>query len=141
MKVSCPYCGKHANLVGGDAIYPHRRDLYDLMFWQCAPCDAYVGCHKHGATVLVNKRQVRSDGTLPLGRLANAELRAAKSAAHRAFDPIWKSGQLSRSAAYGWLAETLGMQKSECHIGMFDVGQCQAVVAKAAQAMPSKVLA
>lgn len=125
---TCPYCGQQSNLVGGDVIYPHRSDLHSLMFWQCAPCDAYVGCHKRGATVLVNKRQVRSDGTLPLGRLADAQLRKAKSAAHAAFDPLWRSGEMTRREAYAWLATTLGLSSDKCHIGMMDVDACQAVV-------------
>src|SRR5436309_3529676 len=40
---ACPYCGHFARLVGGDVIYPHRPDLSELWFWQCAPCDAHVG--------------------------------------------------------------------------------------------------
>ena len=125
---SCPYCGQQAKLVHGDVIYPHRGDLHSLLFWQCAPCDAYVGCHKNGATFLVNKRQVRSDGTIPLGRLANAELRKAKSAAHAAFDPLWRSGQMTRRGAYAWLAGAIGISADDCHIGMMDVDGCKAVV-------------
>jgi hypothetical protein len=110
----CPYCGKLSQLVGGDRIYPHRKDLYSKKFYLCDPCNAYVGCHQ---------------GTQkPLGRLANKELRNAKMQAHRAFDPIWKSGQLSRSQAYAWLADRLGIPGDECHIGMFDVETCLEVV-------------
>lgn len=115
----CPYCNNEARLVGGDAIYPHRPDLYRLRFWQCAPCDAYVGCHK---------------GTeQPLGRLANAELRRAKMLAHAAFDPRWrtrdkKQRPKTRGEAYSWLAKRLGVDRADCHIGMFDLEQCQQVV-------------
>ena len=49
-------------------------------------------------------------------------------AAHAAFDPLWKSGQMSRSKAYSLLAQKMGLPKSETHIGMFDVEQCEAVV-------------
>jgi hypothetical protein len=120
----CPYCNSAALLVGGDAIYPHRPDLRQLKFWQCAPCDAYVGCHKPGANV----DGVRSDGTIPLGRLANAELRKAKQGAHAAFDPLWRNGWFnSRRAAYAWLGNVLGISDEECHIGMFDIAQCKLV--------------
>lgn len=68
-KVECPYCLKLADLVTGERIYPHRADLHSLQFYLCSDCNAYVGCHK------------RSNGA-PLGRLANAELRAAKNKAH-----------------------------------------------------------
>lgn len=112
--VSCPYCHRDAELVNGAVIYPHRRDLVAKRFWQCAPCSAWVGCH---------------DGsTHPLGRLANAELRKAKQAAHAAFDPLWRSGTMQRKAAYAWLAEQIGVSVANCHIGMLDVDGCRAVV-------------
>lgn len=125
---TCQYCGKPANLATGDDIYQHRPDLWSLKFWCCEPCGAYVGCHKKGSTALVGKRQILSDGTLPLGVLANAELRKAKSAAHAAFDPAWRNGVMSRSAAYTWLASALGIKKHDCHIGLFSVEQCQRVI-------------
>lgn len=56
---TCAYCGKPAALVTGRKIYPHRQDLWDKKIWECAPCEALVGCHP---------------GTIkPLGRLAIIE--------------------------------------------------------------------
>lgn len=118
--VVCPYCRKNAKLVNGTAIYPHRPDLAQLNFWHCKPCDAYVGCHKPTA---YNK----FDATLPLGRLADSQLRKAKSAAHKSFDPIWKEGRKTRAEAYAWLANQLCIDPSDCHIGMFDVDMCNRV--------------
>lgn len=118
----CPYCNEQSQLVKGKQIYPHRRDLWDLNFYHCANnhAAAYVGCHKTG------------DGKKPLGRLADDKLRAAKSAAHAAFDPLWKKDQIAhfphRAKAYKWLAEMLGVDGKDCHIGMFDVAQCERVV-------------
>jgi len=109
----CPYCKGRSRLVKGNVIYPHRSDLYDKDFYLCRPCDAYVGCH--------------TGTTIPLGRLANAELRRAKLQAHAAFDPIWKNGHKSRGGAYAWLSEQLNISKELCHIGMFDVDQCRRV--------------
>lgn len=122
MSVQCPYCGADANLVRGDVVYPHRPDLHDLKFWTCDPCFAWVGTHR---------------GTdEPLGRLANAELRKAKIAAHAAFDPLWRrkmqrdgcSKGKARRAGYTWLAGQLGIEFNDCHIGMFDVSMCERVV-------------
>ena len=110
----CPYCGDPAKLVGGDAIYPSRPDLYSKKFWRCNPCHAYVGCHPGTET--------------PLGRLADGPLRKAKMDAHAAFDPIWKEGRLYRGQAYAWLAQALNLTQDECHIGMFDLEGCQKVV-------------
>lgn len=117
MNVVCNYCQRPALLVTGKTIYPHRPDLYQLQFWNCDPCGAWVGCHK---------------GTIkPLGRLANAELRQAKQEAHNAFDPFWRSNgfhgqKLKRSAAYKWLAKQLGVER--IHIGECDVETCRRVV-------------
>lgn len=123
MRVVCPYCDRPARLVTGADIYTHRPDLIDKKFWKCpGTCDAWVGCHPE------SKRDGQ-DGTHPLGRLANAELRRAKQAAHAAFDPLWRSGAMKRKDAYKWLAETLGIARQNCHIGMMDVDRCRAVVA------------
>lgn len=115
--VTCDYCGNAARLVTGGVIYPHRSDLNQKHFYQCKPCGAHVGCHP--------------GTTAALGRLADAELRRAKSAAHAAFDPLWqaKGRRLTRSAAYAWLARELGIKPADCHIGMFDVATCNRVVA------------
>lgn len=113
--IICDYCGRSAELVSGRDIYPHREDLSKLKFWQCVKCDAYVGCHKN------------SNG-MPLGRLANKELRKAKNKAHQAFDPLWRDGLMKRREAYSWLASKLSIKERDCHIGMFDVDMCERVI-------------
>lgn len=112
--MKCPYCGGDAELSTGYKVYPHRPDLASLKIWACFPCDAWVGTHKNSGE--------------PLGRLANAELRMAKRKAHAAFDPLWKSGQMSRKKAYALLSEKMGLTPDETHIGMFDVEQCKTVI-------------
>lgn len=116
----CSYCGEDAKLVGGAAIYPHRPDLFGLKFWQCEPCGAYVGCHKAGVGY--------GNGTRPLGRLANAELRAAKSKAHAVIDPYWREGRLRRTEVYARLATLMGMPPGKTHIGEFDLFQCNKAI-------------
>lgn len=114
MHPACPYCGKMSAKVSGKEIYPHRPDLYSKVFYQCAACDAYVGCHP---------------GTdKALGFPANAALRSIRSAAHRAFDPKWRNGGRTRQAAYKWLSTELGIDVSQCHIGQFDADTCQRVI-------------
>ena len=120
--VVCDYCRSNAELVGGDVIYPRRPDLHSKHFYLCRPCHAYVGCHPGTAN--------------PLGRLADAELRRAKSAAHAAFDPMWEakirrdgcSKSEARTRGYAWLAKELGIAIDDCHIGMMDVAMCRLVV-------------
>jgi len=128
MAVICPYCSQPAELVNGSKIYRHRPDLNFLRFWRCGDCNAYVGCHKQGARYFdASGKPVISDGTAPLGRLANASLREAKQLAHAAFDPIWKDGRMPRRQAYKRLADAMGMPFHSCHIGAFDEDQCTQV--------------
>jgi len=107
----CPYCFQPSKLVTGLDIYPHRKDLSYLSFWQCKPCNAYVGCHKNSEAI-------------PLGTPANKELRALRSQLHEAFDPIWQFTPMKRSKAYFWLAQRLNIDFSDCHIAMFDIHTC-----------------
>lgn len=112
-KPTCPYCGQPGKCVDSKVIYGRSYGPA----WVCAnypTCDSYVGCHPG------SKR--------PLGRMANAELRAAKKRAHAAFDPLWRSKTMSRSDAYYWLAKAIGIHVTEAHIGMFGVAQCEATV-------------
>ena len=110
----CHYDATPLDLVTGDVIYPYRPDLRGKHFYRCPTCGAYVGCHPGTTT--------------PLGSVASAALRDARGRAHHAFDPLWKSGYLSRHGAYRWLADQLGVPRGECHIGMFDEAQCARVV-------------
>ena len=112
----CPYCNQPAELTTGQKVYPRRTDLASIKLWACLPCGAWVGTHKN------------SPNNEPLGRLANAELRRAKMAAHAAFDPLWQSGQMHRKDAYKLLSKKMGLTADQTHIGMFDVKQCEAVV-------------
>lgn len=109
----CQECGQRARLVGGEAIYPHRRDLFDMWFYLCQ-CGAYTGCHKG----------TQYAKGAPCGPLT----RAARIRAHKAFDPLWQSGKMSRSAAYRWLADAMGMRKAECHIGLMGREDVERVV-------------
>lgn len=130
MIVHCDYCSRPAERVTGREIYPYRVDLHNRWFWRCKPCGAHVGCHPAARS---NGKGGIGDGTVPLGRLANAELRRAKQAAHAAFDPLWRSREMTRKEAYRWLADALGISVDNCHIGMFDLDGCRAVVAATLQ--------
>lgn len=111
-KVYCDYCGRRAEFVDSKVIYGKSYGMVYL----CRPCDAYVGVHK-GSDV-------------PLGRLANAELRYWKKAAHAAFDPLWQYGRFKhhRNAAYRWLSDQMQLPVEKTHIGMFDIDQCKAAI-------------
>ena len=111
-EVHCDYCGGLAEFVDSSVIYGESYG----MIYLCRRCNAYVGVHR---------------GTdRPLGRLANAELRHWKKAAHNAFDPLWKYGCFRghRVAAYHWLSERLGLPIEKTQIGMFDTALCKRAI-------------
>lgn len=113
--VFCGECGSRAELVTGEVLYPHRPDLKRKRFWRCTGClDSHVGCHP--------------GSKIPLGAPSRGPLRRAKMEAHAAFDPIWRTGEMSRSAAYAWLANELGIPRVKTHIGYFDLKTCRRVV-------------
>lgn len=117
----CPYCGRATELVDSEVIYGKSYG----MIYLCRPCDAYVGVNKVTG--------------LSLGRLANKELRKAKIEAHKWFDQIARTslvnkvyneyipGVSNRNKAYMWLSRELGIPLDRCHIGMFDVEDCELV--------------
>lgn len=111
-EVYCDYCGCPAEYVDSKVIY---RKSYGMMYlWH--HCNTYVGVH---------------DGTdIPLGRLANAQLRYWKKAAHSAFDPLWKYSRFRgcRDAAYRWFSRRMKLPPEETNIGMFDVDKCKEAV-------------
>lgn len=109
--VWCPYCNQRAKLTSSKKVYG-GRDYGPI--YLCEPCQAWVGCHPHS--------------TKPLGTLANENLRAARKAAHTSFDPIWKTGSLTRTDAYHWLANQMGIRYRDCHIALFSEDQCLQVV-------------
>lgn len=109
-QVLCNFCGRHAELHGGLAVYPDRQDLRDRQFWVCWACDAWVGCRR---------------GTdEPYGELADEELRYARIAAHKAFDPVWQNGLVSKREAYAWLASELGIAPADCQLGLLSLSDC-----------------
>ena len=89
--------------------------------WYCRKCQQSVGARK--------------DGT-PHGRMAGPETKRLRQAAHRAFDPLWQAKARytgmdvkdARSAGYKWLAETLGVEREECHIALLPDADLERVI-------------
>jgi polyhydroxyalkanoate synthesis regulator phasin len=71
---------------------------------------------------------VHKGSNKPLGRMANSSLREWKKKAHSLFDPLWKSGNMSRNQAYNKMAKMMDMSKDEAHIGKFDESQCERLI-------------
>lgn len=114
----CPYCRQPAKLITGKELYSAPRYQHgtsarfaDRRYWRCDPCDAHVGCERN------------SDA--PLGTLADANLRSARSGLHAAFDPLHTEKHMSRGCAYRALAEALKLSTADTHIARFDMALCR----------------
>ena len=110
----CRYCGNPVVLTSNKEIY--GREFRNGKIYLCRNCGAFVGTHP---------------GTdIPLGTLANEELREYRKEAHFWFDRIWKRPTriTTRYKAYGWLALKMELPREKTHIGMFEKEQCIKVV-------------
>lgn len=113
----CRYCGGVIRLVPASSIYGKSTDrlgMRDEKIYQCQNCNARVGCHK---------------GTRrPLGKVANEVLRLKRVETHQIFDAFWRQRNMSRTAAYKWLAAEMELPAGQVHIGGFEMDQCQRVI-------------
>lgn len=112
----CPHCGSQVKIVGNEQIYGKPYGDWPWVY-MCDGnfCDAYVGLHPFT--------------NIPLGTLATHAMRDARKRAKAAFKPMYESKRMTRTQAYAWLAEKLGIVKvEECHIGWFDVETCNRVI-------------
>ena len=94
-------CSINVELTTNDRIYGKLYGEWPFIYY-CHDCGAAVGCHCNTHN--------------PLGRMADKETRLLRMQCHNVFDPLWKSGLLSRSAAYKWLASALNIPKEQTHI-------------------------
>ncbi|MCU9949828.1 DUF3268 family zinc-finger domain-containing protein [Pseudomonas sp. PDM13] len=106
---ACPYCEGPVALVCNSEIYGREFGAWPYAY-RCVPCDAMVGLHP--AT------------DLPLGTLANKQLRAARATNKQLFHRVKDRFGFTRSQAYEWLALQMGIPKAECHFGWFDLARC-----------------
>lgn len=107
----CGYCRRETTLSA------------DKLKVECKPCGAYVTLNYKG---------------IPNGRVAKASLRKLRQSAHRAFDPMWKGGSMSRPESYMWLSKELNIPFEYCHIGMFGPVTCQRVITICQSAIEEK---
>ena len=67
---------------------------------------------------------------IPVGTLANRELRTLRNQAHHYFDQLYLSGLMSKQDAYLWLAGLLQVPLSKAHIGFLGEYYCNEVIAE-----------
>jgi len=108
----CPYCEGRVELVSNEQIYGREYGDWPYVYL-CRPCDARVGLHPYT--------------DIPLGTLADNDLREARKSAKEPFQSLWKGPFKrfdSRNEAYKWLASEMNIPLEECHFGWFDEAQC-----------------
>lgn len=113
----CPHCEGSVGLYNNKKVYRGREygDWPYVYLCENVTCGAYVGLHPQTY--------------IPLGTLATDVIRQARMYAKDSFNPLWQGGSMTRSEAYVWLAEQMGITDvNHCHIGWFDEQQCGKVV-------------
>ncbi|WP_409969875.1 zinc-finger-containing protein [Bengtsoniella intestinalis] len=115
--IICRYCGGKITLadpreIFGDSV--ERLGLDGEYIYLCRTCNARVGCHK--------------GTTRPLGNVANEVLRLKRRETHQIFDTFWSEAGMTRTRAYQWLGQQMGMSARKAHIGSFEMDQCQQVI-------------
>ena len=111
----CPYCGSHSILKNAEGIY--KNNSRDTMLYVCKNypvCDSYV--------------RVQSGTKIPMGTMANGELRRLRTEAHWNFDQLYKRGYMTKDDAYRWLASILCVPLNQAHIGMLGEYYCKKVI-------------
>ena len=123
----CIHCGNPAKLVKGSAVWPHRQDLAKKWVWVCDPCNARCGCH--------------GETKKPLGYPANCETRRARIMLHNLrLDPLWRKHGYTREDVYQHLSKSMGLPRSETHVGMFTLEQCRTAWVELGDLWPSKLI-
>lgn len=114
-QMRCPYCGGSVTYRSADGIY--HDNSRNTMLYVCShypECDAYVRVH--------------AGTNIPVGTLANQELRALRRTAHHYFDQLHQAGLMSKQDAYQWLADLICAPLSQAHIGYLGEYYCKQVI-------------
>lgn len=114
--IYCPYCGAKASLRPTSVVYGDdaKTDGYLYVCDRYPKCDSYVGAHQRTK--------------LPMGTLANGDLRHKRIEAHKAFDWMWKSGLMTKWQAYKWMQGKLALTDEQAHIAKFSEYMCDRLI-------------
>lgn len=106
----CRFCKSSVQIATHREVY--GRDYSDWPYiYLCDSCGACVGMHPFT--------------NIPLGTLADKATREARKNSKKPFEILWRKGNMTRTEAYTWLADQLGIAADECHFGWFDISQCE----------------
>ena len=116
-QIKCPYCHAHASLRPASLVYgatPQARGKYLYVCDRWPVCNAYVSAHERTL--------------LPMGTLANGDLRHKRILAHRALKKLQQDCQMEKWEVYIWLQAKLGLDARQTHIGQFSEYMCEQVI-------------
>lgn len=125
-QIKCPYCHAQATLRPASIVYGTNKQSKGKYLYLCdrwPACDAYVSAHEHTL--------------LPMGTLANGDLRHKRILAHRALKQFQKDCHMEKWEVYIWLQAKLGLHASQAHIGQFSEYMCDQVISLCQQAPAS----
>lgn len=120
--VRCPYCGATATLKPSSAVYG-AKDIQGGYLYVCnryPKCNSYVSAHRKSK--------------LPMGTLANGDLRHKRIKAHQALRKLSDMGAMTKQEAYRWMQAELGLDETQAHIGKFDESMCDKLILTCSQA-------
>ncbi len=111
----CPYCGSHTVLRSADGIYFDNKK-HEMLY----VCKNYPRCNSYIRVI---------PGTaIPLGTVANQELRALRNEAHKYLSLLYRDGFMTKQDAYQWLAGKMNIPASAAHIGKMGEYSCKQVI-------------
>lgn len=121
---NCPYCYGKVKLTKykNTKIPLHKKRKKDDPVYVCEnypTCNSFIGC--------IPKT------TEPLSDLADDEVRMLRGQAHKMFDSLWKTLEMTRGDAYRLMASMMGLSAEKAHIGRFNKDQCLLMIEKVAK--------
>lgn len=129
-QIHCPYCGAKASLRPASVVYGAATKMTDSYLYVCdryPKCDSYVAAHKRTK--------------LPMGTLADGDLRNKRIQAHKAFDWMWKSGLMTKWQAYKWMQGKLALNDEQAHIAKFSEYMCDCLIVECNKAYENQRMA
>lgn len=127
--IRCPYCGAKATLRSANIVYGEhvKNNRYLYVCDRYPKCDAYVSAHQRTK--------------LPMGTLANGDLRNKRIETHRVFGKMWHSGLMKKWQAYKWMQGKFGLNENQAHIAKFSEYMCEQLIIACNQAYEQNKIA
>lgn len=105
----CPYCRGGVELLHNSEVYGRTIGDWPFVYACIGNCEAYVGVH--------------ADTDIPLGTLADKQLRTERQKSKQSFHAAMVYKRFSRAEAYRWLASELKLPLGQTHYGWFTLEQ------------------